>query len=204
MIENISVTIRPDKALPFNEKDLLAIAGLFGIHPDPQLAEDIVVEINPFIDCVRVNINSVLVSNLQVVIYPTAKYIENQFIRARTSGLGLAYHWVLAQTRAAGDQNFKKLFAEAYRSEDRSGDWSGYVVWAKYGYVMQVSSIPDFQKLINRLGRTEKDLHSLISVPDGLEIWIAEGFSWDAEFDLHTGSKSRQILAEYSKKKGSF
>ena len=197
MIENISVTIRPDKALPFAEKDLLAITGLFGIHPAPRLSDSIIVEINPYTDCVRININSVSISNLQIVVYPTAKYIENQFIRARGPGGGIGARWVLAQTTEAAQQHFRRLIAEAYRADDRSGDWSGYVVWAKYGYVMQVSSIPDFERFINQRGRTENNLYDLISVPDGLNLWIAEGFAWDAEFDLAEGSASRRILATY-------
>jgi hypothetical protein len=203
MIENISVTIRPDKALPLSKEDLLAITGLFGIHSTPQSSDNIVVEINPYTDCVRININSALINNLQVVIYTKANYIENQFLRARNSGGRIGVRWVLAQTTEAGRRNFITLNAKAYRADDRSGDWSGYVVWAKYGYVMQVSSIPDFQRFVDQLGRTEKDLHTLISVPDGLELWIAEGFSWNAEFDLSTSSESRKILSEYIARKGS-
>ncbi|HEY4324675.1 MAG TPA: hypothetical protein VGN20_11840 [Mucilaginibacter sp.] len=68
---------------------------------------------------------------------------------------------------------------------------------------MQVSSIPEFQLFITRQGREEKDLHALISLPEGLEIWIKEGFSWDAEFDLAEGSVSWQILTDYFERKGS-
>jgi hypothetical protein len=202
MIENISVSIRPDKSLPLPEKDLLAIAGLFGIHPNPQSSDNITVEINPYSDCVRININSTVISNLQVVVYQAAKYVENQFIRAKTSGGGIGARWVLAQVTETSQRNFTRLLAEAYRADDRSGDWSGYVVWAKYGYVMQVSSIPEFQLFMKKRGRAENDLHELISVPEGLEIWIAEGFSWDAEFDLAEGSQSRQILTDYFVRKG--
>jgi len=70
MIEHISVTIRPDKQLPFPQEELLDICGLFGIHPEPTANDLVNVEINPFVDCVRININSAEVSNLQVVIYP--------------------------------------------------------------------------------------------------------------------------------------
>ncbi len=202
MIENISVSIRPDKSLPLPEKDLLAIAGLFGIHPNPQSSDNITVEINPYSDCVRININSTLISNLQIVVYQEAKYIENQFIRAKAPGGGIGARWVNAQVRETGQRDFTRLLAEAYRADDRSGDWSGYVVWAKYGYVMQVSSIPQFQLFMKERGRVENDLHELISAPEGLEIWIADGFSWDAEFDLAEGSVSRQILADYFARKG--
>jgi hypothetical protein len=70
MIEHIAVTIRPDKQLPFPEEELLSICGLFGIHSEPTATDEITVEGNPYVDCVRININSAVVSTLQVVIYP--------------------------------------------------------------------------------------------------------------------------------------
>jgi hypothetical protein len=143
MIEYISVTVRPDKQLPFSREELLTICGLFGIHPEPTANDLINVEINPFADCVRININSIGVSNLQVVVYPANKYLENQFIRARKPGHGIGARWVKAQSVAAAAKGFKRMIAEAYRSDDHSGDWTGYVVWAKYGYLMQISSKAD-------------------------------------------------------------
>ena len=201
MIEHISVTIRPDKQLPFSQEELLNICGLFGIHPEPTAADQINVEINPFVDCVRVNINSVAISNLQVVIYPTNKYLENQFIRARKPGGGIGAKWVKAQSVAAAANNFKRMIAEAYRADDRSGDWTGYVVWAKYGYLMQVSSKTDFNRFLKQYGRDETTLHELISMDEGLKLWIAEGFSWDAEFDLANDSESNRILTAYFARK---
>lgn len=197
MIEHISVTIRPDKQLPFSQEELLNICGLFGIHPEPAAIDQINVEINPFVDCVRVNINSVEISNLQVVIYPTNKYLENQFIRTRKPGRGIGAKWVKAQSVAAASYDFKRMLAEAYRADDRSGDWFGYVVWAKYGYLMQVSSKASFDRFLIQHSRNETTLHELITLDDGLKLWIAEGFSWDAEFDLAGDSESNQILATY-------
>jgi hypothetical protein len=201
MIEHISVKIRPDKQLPFSQEELLAICGLFGIHPQPAISDQINVEINPFVDCVRININSVEVSNLQVVIYPTNKYLENQFIRARNHGGGIGARWVKAQSGAAAAMDFKRMIAEAYRADDHSGDWTGYVVWAKYGYLMQVSSRADFDRFLTEHGRNEATLHELLSVVDGLKLWIAEGFSWDAEFDLASESESNRILTAYFARK---
>jgi len=196
VIEHISVTVRPDKQLPFSEEELLAICGLFGIYPEPAAADQINVEINPYVDCIRVNINSAEVSNLQVVIYPTNKYIENQFIRVRMPGRGIGARWVKAQSVAAA-RDFKRMIAEAYRADDRSGNCTGYVVWAKYGYLMQVSSKVDFDRFLTKNGRTEKTLYELTTTENGLKLWIAEGFSWDAEFDLAGGSESNRILTDY-------
>jgi hypothetical protein len=201
MIEHISVTVRPEKQLPFSQKELLNIRGLFGIHPEPAAADRINVEINPYADCVRININSVEVSNLQVVIYPTNKYLENQFIRARKPGGGIGAHWVKAQSMASAANDFKRMIAEAFRADDHLGDWTGYVVWAKYGYVMQISSKADFNRFLRQYGRQETTLHELISIDEGLKLWIAEGFSWDAEFDLARGSESNRILADYFTRK---
>ena len=67
---------------------------------------------------------------------------------------------------------------------------------------MQVSSLTDFQNFIVAQGRTEATLHKLISVPDGLALWTAEGFSWDAEFDLAAGSGSHRILDAYFADRG--
>jgi hypothetical protein len=201
MIEHISVTIRPDKQLPFSQEELLNICGLFGIHPEPTADDQIHVEINPFVDCVRININSVEVSNLQVVVYPTNKYLENQFIRARKPGGGIGARWVKAQSVSAAAKDFKRMIAEAHRADDRSGDWTGYVVWAKYGYLMQVSCKPDFDRFLKQHSRNETTLYELISVAEGLKLWIAEGFSWDAEFDLAQNSESNRILAAYFARK---
>jgi len=201
MIENISVTIRPDKQLPFSEEELLSICGLFGIHPEPNTEDKIIVEINPYVDCVRININSEAVSNLQVVIYPTNKYLENQFIRAKKVGGGIGSRWVKAQSAAAGSHDFKRMIAEAYRADDRSGDWTGYVVWAKYGYVMQVSSQTDFERFLIKHNRKEVTLYELISNEGGLKLWQDEGFSWDAEFDLAPDSESNRILTAYFARK---
>jgi hypothetical protein len=201
MIENISVTIRPDQQLPFSQEELLNICGLFGIHPEPTTDDQINVEINPFVDCVRININSVEVSNLQVVVYPANKYLENQFIRARKHSGGIGARWVKAQSAAAAAMDFKRMIAEAYRADDHSGDWTGYVVWVKYGYLMQVSSKADFDRFLTQHSRSETTLHELISVAEGLKLWIAEGFSWDAEFDLASGSESNRILAAYFARK---
>jgi hypothetical protein len=201
MIEDISITIRPDKQLPFSQEELLNICGLFGIHLEPAATDQIVVEINPYVDCVRININSIAVSNLQVLIYPAVKYLENQFLRVRQVGGGIGVRWVKAQSVAAAAVDFKRMIAEAYRADDRSGDWTGYVVWAKYGYVMQVSSKADFELFLKRHNRNETALHELRSVDDGLKLWMAEGFSWDAEFDLALDSESNQILAAYFARK---
>jgi hypothetical protein len=201
MIEHISVTIRPNKLLPFSEEELLSICGLFGIHPEPDAEDQIIVEINPYVDCVRININSEAVSNLQVVIYPTNKYLENQFIRAKKNGGGIGSRWVKAQSVAAGSHDFKRMIAEAYRADDRSGDWTGYVVWAKYGYVMQVSSQTDFERFLTKHNRKEITLYELISAEGGLKLWQDEGFSWDAEFDLAHDSESNRILTAYFARK---
>ncbi len=187
--------------MPFSEEELLAICGLFGIHPEPAAADQIYVEINPYVDCIRININSAEISNLQVLIYPTNKYLENQFIRARTPGRGIGARWVKAQSVAAAANDFKWMLAEAYRADDRSGNWTGYIVWAKYGYLMQVSSKADFKRFLTKHGRNETTLAELILAEDGLKLWIAEGFSWDAEFDLADGSDSNRILAAYFAKK---
>jgi len=201
MIEHISVTIRPDKQLPFSQEELLGICGLFGIHPEPKASDQITVEINPYVDCVRININSIAVSNLQVVIYPTNKYLENQFIRARKPGSGIGARWVKGQSVAAAANDFKRMIAEAYRADDHSGNWTGYLVWAKYGYLMQASSKTDFDHFLKLHGRDENTLYQLISTEEGLILWIAEGFSWEAEFDLAQDSESNRILSDYFARK---
>lgn len=197
MIEDISITVRPDKQLPFSTEELLSICGLFGVHPEPTAADAITAEINPYIDCVRININSTVVSNLQVVIYPANKYLENQFIRVRKPGGGIGARWVRAQSEAAAGKDFKRMLAEAYRADDRLGDWTGYLVWPKYGYLMQVSSKADFEHFLKHHGRSEIALHELITTGDGLKLWVDEGFSWDTEFDLADDSESNRILAAY-------
>lgn len=98
-------------------------------------------------------------------------------------------------------KDFKRMIAEAFRADDHSGDWTGYLVWAKYGYLMQISSKADFDRFLRQHNRNETTLHELISVKDGLKLWIAEGFSWDAEFDLARGSESNRILADYFARK---
>ena len=66
---------------------------------------------------------------------------------------------------------------------------------------MQVSSKADFDHFLMQHSRNETTLHELISAEDGLKLWIAEGFSWDAEFDLANGSESNRILADYFARK---
>ena len=50
-------------------------------------------------------------------------------------------------------------------------------------------------------GRTEKSLIELLSSKDGLDFWIAEGFSWQGIFDLIPNSESYRILREYMERK---
>ncbi len=115
----------------------------------------------------------------------------------RRPGGGIGARWVKAQSVAALAKDFKSMIAEAFRAENRLGDWMGYIVWAKYGYLMQVSSGTDFELFITKHARHETTLHELISTDDGLKLWSVEGFSWDAIFDLALESESNRILDEY-------
>jgi len=66
---------------------------------------------------------------------------------------------------------------------------------------MQASSKTDFDHFLKLHGRDENTLYQLISTEEGLILWIAEGFSWEAEFDLAQDSESNRILSDYFARK---
>ena len=115
---------------------------------------------------------------------------------------GLAGKWVASQSGAATSKGFRHLEAFAYRDDSgATALWSGYIVWGKLGYVLYDTSIHDFARFMKAKGRTEKSLIELLSSKDGLDFWIAEGFSWQGIFDLIPNSESYRILREYMERK---
>lgn len=93
-----------------------------------------------------------------------------------------------------------------------SGEYVGYLVWAKYGYNEELRNVglshDDYQSLIaNGLFGSEDEareasIHDLMSTPKGQNWWTRFGAAWDAKFDLTdrgdgTSSDCIQFLERY-------
>jgi hypothetical protein len=202
MFHNLTITHSSIHPATYTNEEIIYLTGIIGVHPDLTKQDNISIEINPFPDATIVILKSAAIERLEIMIYNRFNYIENLCLRGTQQKSGIASKWVASQAAAASSRGFKHLEATAYK--DSSGSttvWSGYIVWGKLGYLLYDTSIKDFENLMKNKGRTEKTIIELISTQEGLNFWIAEGFSWQAIFDLTKDSESFNILNEYLERK---
>jgi hypothetical protein len=204
MLENITYNILGEKDLPFPVEDVIKLTGLTGIHPVFEKDDNINIEIFPYGDCVKIDVTSTTLNFLQVVIYFTAKHIDNKYIRKnRLNTANVAVNWVNAQTSQASERGYSFLIAEAFKDDTGTADiFCGYIIWGKMGYIIVGSSVKEFENLMREHNLRHTNLHNLLSSNGGLEFWTKKGFSWEAKFDLKEDSESFRILNAYKRQKG--
>jgi len=182
----------------YTHAQLYKLCGLKGIHPEALASDKIVIDVKVFSDCAIITISSISIRTLQVIIYPNQRYIWNECIVAHKTGSGIAAPWVRSQVRYSGSANFKYLKCSAHRNDtDPRVKWTGYLIWLKFGYLMEVDSVLEFHKLMKQFNRSENTLQKLMATKEGEEFWRTNGFSWYGSFNLKRNSASRRILRRY-------
>lgn len=193
----------------FSDAEVIGLSGLLGLHDDfsdPDI--DIICYIDRAVDYIRVDITSPDIAELKLVIYPTNRSIYNESFVKRGKRTGLAASWVKSQVTFASLFSFDILQGQAFRdkSETSSNDksesdrirWTGYLIWAKFGYLMTEPYISKFNALLTENGKQAESLLDLISTEEGLSFWAEFGDSWEGVFNLMPPqSDSRKILRSY-------
>lgn len=205
MIENINVTIEDGYDWPYSLSTLIGLTGIYGIHPMPQQTDEIRVVVRPKRNSILIYVTSQILHELNMVIHPGSKLIENESIHSTGYQKGVAACWVKAQTDRASQEGFTCIRALAFRDDNAPIPIIGYIVWGKLGYLLFGDRAHrEFKRLMDQSKRSETTIASLLSDPEGLQLWIKDGFSWQALFDLAEDSESRRVLNEYLERKGYF
>jgi hypothetical protein len=80
--------------------------------------------------------------------------------------------------------------------------WTGYRVWALYGYLMDTDHDMAFIEKVKASiangelanSHQDKDLYAIQITKDGYSWWETHGNRWDGYFDTEPNSPSRQRL----------
>lgn len=206
--------ISPDKCKTetrFEYIDLLSLTGVFGIHKKLEfldLYERGFLKHEVFFDeddVLTVEISSPVIEALIIkLIRPEEIYIDYFRLHEGSKGGNLGFRRLQNQIQAAIRKNFKSIKLWAYGSISEYPAWEGYIVWAKYGFLMyRKDETYEFEQLMlkERLQHCTI-LNHLVKTKEGTCVWKHLGKDWKGEFQLFNNSPSRQILASYAEERG--
>lgn len=131
-------------------------------------------------------------------IYPDEKKVYNSLMEVNSTGEGIGLHLFINQLIEARKLGYKRFDVSAAKSNK----YNGYYTWARFGYNLKSSEIRRFKDLMNMNGRSEKDLHELMSTKEGVSFWKKNGFWFEGEFDLKANSINIQAFDKYLNDRG--
>lgn len=103
---------------------------------------------------------------------------------------GIGAMCAFSQALKAREMGFEHIECNAYRDDKLDPPFIGHLVWAKYGFNMDLSNYLEPVDLdeLERAGLIEDSLnatmHELMSTPEGQTWWKENGDTWDATFSL--------------------
>ena len=139
--------------------------------------------------------------------------IKNNLFVSDVMGTGIGLNVFKSQLDLAIRAGLKKITANAIAPLDEEDKASGYIVWAKLGFMMDKRSQMKFDELMKKHDRHEKivqDMYLNVEMDkrnlkegrvSGSEFWKTEGFRFDGIFFLEDGSDSLKYFDKYCKSK---
>jgi hypothetical protein len=220
---NMLVPFNPNwRGCPINEENIrdytgytknqfIGLSGFYGFQME---LEDEHCEISGEYPSIHITVEHPLIF-LDRTVNIEKRTIKNNFFWlikiASKSGFGLnVFRSQLEHSIKAG---LKKIQVHAIGEFEELEKASGYIVWAKFGFIMTKDSQFEFDKLIQREKRPEKIVQDMYLNPEmdrlnisegreiGAEFWKKMGSGFDGIFILEEGSFSRQYFDKYCQSK---
>jgi len=171
----------------YTEKELIALAGIFGYANDFEITcfEGIYPNLRIAIECNALT--------LQIEIQIGEGIIQNELMICHSPGEGIGLKVFCAQTEAAIDAGFSQIRCLAVGRFEVIEMWNGYITWGKLGFIIDNYFLDRFLALLKEYNRKETTLGELLATKDGERFWTEHGMSWPGKFDLYAGSESRDL-----------
>lgn len=181
-------------------EELLDLTGIRGVNFPLDASSDVTVKKN------GKKVEVIISTAYYIIVRKINKkdsMIENAFIHIYEQKAGNATKILQSQIQNAKKRNFQTFKCTAHKGEN----CTGYIVWAKLGYLMNIASLAAFQIFLSEekikyflqeRNIIVENLHYFITrIPEGEEIWKNNGFRWVGVFDLEDNSISMRIFDQY-------
>jgi hypothetical protein len=189
--------------------ELLELTGIFGIHNARAfnaliIRSQVSAQLTKEGNIVTVKIKTPLVKALEVDIYFKLKIIHIELFQAVNPADQIGFPRLIAQIDAAKKNGYTRITLLAYGNKTLLNNWTGYIVWGKYGFLMVTPKhIQQFEKLIEGTPFAGcRYIGDLVSTEPGTIFWRDNGWTWAGEFILDPASESMRIYNGYRQKKG--
>ncbi|MBS1509381.1 MAG: hypothetical protein JST86_00955 [Bacteroidetes bacterium] len=183
--------------------EILSLTGIFGIHNKAQLLSAKYGQADIEGKIVNIEFETDLLEEFVVRIDLREKNIKIEKFISTGKEKELTFRSLISLVENAVKLGFKKIILDAYGGKGAEKKYTGFFVWAKYGFRM--SSAKDrkfFKEKMIELNRKELSIFELVHTPDGLELWIEHGKDWLGEFNLSPNSISMKNFKKIRKTKG--
>jgi|GEM_PF-4866385 len=181
--------------------DLIALTGMYGVFRESDGTKlllktygtypTVSVEIKLFQDS---NLSRLLIDMCRVVNFQT-KVIHNVSLKVAEPQNGIGILIFRDQIANAIEMGVKRIFLTAKGFYQIRHEYSGYIVWAKFGYTMwDDRCIRKFNKLMDKArfrGRlrnpapihlSSTTVNDLVADGQGALLWEWDGYTWEGEF----------------------
>ncbi|MBS0645204.1 MAG: hypothetical protein JSR97_01250 [Verrucomicrobia bacterium] len=203
----------------YTPEDLIALTGVYAIHPEAEFLDWLnrslinywIVyndqgELSVIIQSPEVA-GVTIIEELTVIVKSATEIYNAVFIlypTARNSNGNYGFKRLREEIRNGISLGFDKITLWAYGNYSLLKDWSGYLIWGKYGFLMYKPdeiSVFDSQMSEDKLQHCTNINHVVLS-KEGTAYWKHTGWDWHGEFLLKTSSPSRRIFKAYGVEKG--
>lgn len=177
---------------------LLALTGIFGIEPDfiPNATNLLIKRSKnrPALFKIRIKTKRIRVLKVEIDFVKHTIFID--LIRGYKKETGILQPLMREMVANARLCGFLYIRLWAFGNYQVYKYWQGYLIWGKYGFLMEPHYREAFLTSMINQGRSEQWLYDLLKNVDGYEFWKLHGDEWWGRFFLYHSSDSRQILAE--------
>ncbi len=199
------------KATGFSLFDLISLTGIFGVY-DPDTFFDLLD--SKKLTC-KICLNSKKIPIIQisdspdieklvVIVQSPDEIFIDLFKKEPTSKIqNIGFRRLISQVITATQLKFKRIRLWAYGSISEFGDWDGYIVWGKYGFLMYRND--DISKFNSKMSEDFlihcSTIYDLVKSKEGTAYWKYRGESWYGELNLAANSQHMNAYREYGRSK---